>query len=371
MSVAWYVGETIVCDWEIVNPAGESYCDISFGQEDNNVIAEVRDSSGAGGRAEIDVVIVPTQAPEVEILTPTQNGNQYSNELILFSAQISDNEDLPADLTAVWTSSVDGDLPVDTTPDSEGMISDYGYLTEGQHVIELSVTDSSGKMTKEQIILQVGSENSAPQCELLLPESGSSVVVGEGVLFEGQATDVNVSSDQLSVSFESDVDGVLGSGTINSAGEVLFNYSGLSNNDHIISMIVTDEVGSTCQDTMFLQVGTPPTVTIDQPFNGEVITLGDSLIFQATVQDNEDQPNDLMAVWTSSLDGELHNDQVSSQNNSQFFTNSLSAGTHAITLEVTDSTGLISDANIILTVIHRQMHQRLRSLQIQPIVTTI
>ena len=350
LSVAWYVGETIVCDWEIVNPAGESYCDISFGQEDNNVIAEVRDSSGAGGRAEIDVVIVPTQAPEVEILAPTQNGNQYSNELILFSAQISDNEDLPADLTAVWTSSVDGDLPVDTTPDSEGMISDYGYLTEGQHVIELSVTDSSGKMTKEQIILQVGSENTAPQCELLLPESGSSVVVGEGVLFEGQATDVNVSSDQLSVSFESDVDGVLGSGTINSAGEVLFNYSGLSNNDHIISMIVTDEVGSTCQDTMFLQVGTPPTVTIDQPFNGEVITLGDSLIFQATVQDNEDQPNDLMAVWTSSLDGELHNDQVSSQNNSQFFTNSLSAGTHAITLEVTDSTGLISDANIILTV---------------------
>ena len=197
---------------------------------------------------------------------------------------------------------MDGDLPVDTTPDSEGLISDYGYLTEGQHVIELSVTDSSGKMTKEQNILQVGSENSAPQCELLLPESGSSVVVGEGVLFEGQATDVNVSSDQLSVSFESDVDGVLGSGTINSAGEVLFNYSGLSNNDHIISMIVTDEVGSTCQDTMFLQVGTPPNVTIDQPFNGEVITLGDSLIFQATVQDNEDQPNDLMAVWTSSLD---------------------------------------------------------------------
>ena len=83
--------------------------------------------------------------------------------LILFSAQISDNEDLPADLTAVWTSSVDGDLPVDATPDSDGMISDYGYLTEGQHVIELQVTDSSGKMTKEQIILQVGSENSSPE----------------------------------------------------------------------------------------------------------------------------------------------------------------------------------------------------------------
>ena len=350
LSVAWYVGETIVCDWETVNPAGESYCDIVFNEEDSNVIAEVRDPQGAGGRAEIDVVIVPTQAPEVEILTPTQNGNQYSNELILFSAQISDNEDFPADLTAVWTSSVDGDLPVDATPDSDGIVSDYGYLTEGQHVIELSVTDTSGKMTKEQIILQVGSENSSPTCDLVAPESGTSAVVGESIIFEGLGSDANISASELTVSFESDKDGVLGNGTINSNGEILFTYDGFSNNDHIISMIVTDEVGSICQDTMLLQVGTPPTVNIDQPFNGDVITLGDSLIFQATVQDNEDQPNDLTAVWTSSLDGELYSGPVTSQNNSQFFTDSLSAGTHSISLQVTDTTGLISDSNIILTV---------------------
>ena len=107
-----------------------------------------------------------------------------------------------------------------------------------------------------------------------LQRVGSSVVVGESVIFEGTGTDANVDSSQLIVSFESDKDGPLGNGTINSNGEILFTYNGLSNNDHIVSMIVTDEVGSTCQDTMLLQVGTPPTVTIDQPFNGEVITLG-------------------------------------------------------------------------------------------------
>ena len=64
-------------------------------------------------------------------MTPTQNGNQYSNGFILFSAQISDNEGLPTDLTAVWTSSVDGDLPVDTPPDLEGIISDYGSQSLG------------------------------------------------------------------------------------------------------------------------------------------------------------------------------------------------------------------------------------------------
>ena len=99
---------------------------------------------------------------------------------------------------------------------------------------------------------------------------------------------------ELTVSFESDKDGVL-VGTIDSNGEILFTYDGFSNNDHIISMIVTDEIGSICQDTMLLQVGTS-TVSIDQPFNGDVITLGDSLIFQATVQDNEDLPNDLTAM---------------------------------------------------------------------------
>ena len=165
------------------------------------------------------------------------------------------------------------------------------------------------------------------------------MVVGESVIFEGTGNDADIDASELTVSFESDKDGVLGTGTINSNGEILFTHDGFSNNDHIISMIVTDEVGSTCQDTMLLQVGTPPTITIDQPFNGDVITLGDSIIFQATVQDNEDQPNELTAVWTSSVDGELYNGPVTSQNNSQFFTDSLVAGTHSISLQVTDTTG--------------------------------
>ena len=272
LTVAWYVGETIVCDWTAVSPAGESFCDVSFTESDTNILAEVRDPQGAGGRAELDIVVVATDAPVVQILNPVQNANNYSNQLILFSAEISDNEDLPADLTALWTSSLDGDLLVDTTADADGMISDYGYLSEGQHVLELQVTDTSGKMTKEQIIIQVGSENSSPTCELLSPESGSSVVVGESVVFEGTGNDANVDASELTVSFESDKDGILGNGTINSNGGVLFTYGDFSNNDHIISMIVTDEVGSICQDTMLLQVGTPPTVTIDEPYNGEEIS---------------------------------------------------------------------------------------------------
>jgi hypothetical protein len=44
LQIAWYVGEEVVCDWDAASPAGESTCSIVFSPEDNNVIAEVRDS---------------------------------------------------------------------------------------------------------------------------------------------------------------------------------------------------------------------------------------------------------------------------------------------------------------------------------------
>ena len=119
LTVAWYVGEELVCDWANVSPAGESFCDIVFDTEDTNVVAEVHDPEGAGGRAEITVVIVPTEAT-TQIVNPIQNTNHYSDQLILFSGLVGDNEDNPEDLLVTWTSSLDGELfwtPLQTQKD--------------------------------------------------------------------------------------------------------------------------------------------------------------------------------------------------------------------------------------------------------------
>ena len=192
LTVAWYVGEEIVCDWESVSPAGESFCDIVFTEEDTNVVVEVRDPVGAGGRAEIGVVVIPTSAPTAQILSPTQNSNHYSDQLIQFSGMVDDNEDNPEDLIVTWSSSLDGDLILDTSPDSDGMISDYGYLSEGQHALELKVEDSSGKITKEQLVLQVGAANQIPSCEILSPQSQTAIQFGDSILFEALSTDANI-----------------------------------------------------------------------------------------------------------------------------------------------------------------------------------
>ena len=146
--------------------------------------------------------------------------------MIHFSGVIGDNEDAPEDLIVSWSSSVDGDLILDTSPDADGNISDYGYLTEGQHALELRVEDSSGKVTKEQLVLQVGGANEVPSCEVLSPDTQTAWQVGDSILFEAIASDSNISATELAATWSSDKDGEL------------------TANDHIITLTVTDEVGA-------------------------------------------------------------------------------------------------------------------------------
>ena len=350
LTVAWYVGEEIVCDWASVSPAGESFCDIAFETGDTNVIAEVRDPQGAGGRAEIAVDIVPTSAPTAEILSPTQSSNHYSDQLIQFSAVVGDNEDAPEDLLIAWSSSVDGDLILDTSPDADGNISDYGYLSEGQHALELRVEDSSGKVTKEQLTLQVGGANAVPTCELLSPTTQSSFQVGEAILFEGTALDDNVPASELMVTFSSDKDGLLGNATVDSSGSVIFTTDQLSNNTHVISLLVEDEVGASCQSSIVLSIGTPPSATIVEPQSGDVFSVGADVLFNGTIGDAEDSMNNIAISWNSSSAGEMASGNPDSQGVHQFSTNTLSAGLHTIALSATDTTGLSGSDTITIRI---------------------
>ena len=129
-------------------------------------------------------------------------------------------------------------------------------LSEGQHAIQLHVEDSTGKPGQDSIVIEVGPPNSAPLCEIFSPEDGSAGQEGSLVTFEGTASDVDVASDVLTVTWSSDKDGEIGSLNPDSDGNIVFSYSGLSVDTHTISMQVEDEVGATCTSTMTYTVGT-------------------------------------------------------------------------------------------------------------------
>ena len=343
LQAVWYVGEEVVCDWAEVSPAGESLCPIVFSEDDTNVIIEVRDPSSAGGRAEISVVVQPTEVPIVEMMTPISSENYYSDQLIQFSAMVSDLEDASEDLIVMWTSSLDGELVLDTSVNSNGEVSDYAYLTEGNHAIEVRVEDSSGKISTDEVVIQVGGENSVPSCSITAPEYETTVVVGDAVTFQGTAIDPDIPATELLFMWASDKDGELGTGAINSSGEIIFSYSGLTAENHVITLAVEDEIGAVCQDTTLLVVGNPPTATIDSPTDGEIYSVGETIIFRGTVSDSQDQPNEISIVWNSDLEGELQTGSANSQGISQFTRSNLQAGVHSISFSGTDSSGLVAD----------------------------
>ena len=86
-------------------------------------------------------------------------------------------------LVAYWESDIDGVLSdVDSIPDSAGTVLGYGYLTEGEHAIELHVEDTTGKPDTESVFITVGPPNSAPLCEISSPEDGAAGPEGDGNL---------------------------------------------------------------------------------------------------------------------------------------------------------------------------------------------
>ena len=60
--------------------------------------------------------------------------------------------------------------------------------------------------------------------------------------------DQEIAPEDLTITWESDKDGPLGSGLITSSGEVNFSSSELSANTHTILFTVQDELESTCSD---------------------------------------------------------------------------------------------------------------------------
>ena len=350
LSIQWSSDVRTLCPAQVPTSDGISQCSVVLEEGESIVRVQVTDPEDAAAIAEVTVNVEPTFAPTVQIQSPTAQGLYYSDQLILFSAIIEDSEDASSELTYSWSSSLDGVLPSSAIANEDGLLEEYMYLTEGTHALTLSVTDRSGKSTERSISFSVGGTNTNPACEIVSPVAGDAYLVGDSITFQATMSDQEIDVDELMVTWISDKDGDIGTGLVDSSGEITLSTNGLTANNHIIQLVVRDELDSTCSDSITISVGTPPELTLSSPLDGDVVVAGDVVRFEGMVQDNEENASALILSWTSDIDGVFSAQGANSFGEVAFNTSSLSAGLHSISVIATDSSGFTDSVLMLLRV---------------------
>jgi hypothetical protein len=85
---------------------------------------------------------------------------------------------------------------------------------------------------------------------------------------------------------------------------------------------------------------TPPTLNVTTPADGATLNHSDAVVLEATVEDNEDLPNEVALIWESDIDGVFSTDGADSTGGVTVSIDSLSAGDHVVTVTATDTDGL-------------------------------
>ena len=301
--------------------------------------------------ASVVVDVIPDEPPSVEILSPTSEDVLFDEVLIPLWVSVSDMENLPTDLTVEWYSDLDGVLGVtgqDWLPNEQGDSFGRTTLSVGVHVLTVTVSDPEGVSTTEDVQVSVQGTNSnvAPTCELLSPFDGTIVSVGANVEFRGTANDQNSLDENLNVEWQSSIDGVLGVSSPTDQGDVFYSMSFDSVNTHLITMLVTDNMGESCFDDVQIHVANGPTVEILQPYDDIVIVPYSNTVFEGLITHDEVDVSTLSVRWVSDVDGELVSGNPSSYGEAIWVGDFETYGPHQVALETEDDNGLIASDSV-------------------------
>ena len=346
----WSSGERVLCEDLAVGEDGTLSCEVALGLDDTELTLAVADPHGASGSDHVTIEVIETGAPQVILSAPVADGVYYSDALIAFEGVVSDDEDAATDLTVGVDSSLDGPLDIELDVVTDGAVSGWGTLSQGEHALTLWAVDSDGKRGSDSVVIAVGPPNSDPTCAIVAPESGSTVEFGDVTLFEAVVDDPDIAENQLDVSWTSDRDGLLGTSTPSSSGDVVFSTSALSAATHVITLQVADEAGGSCTDFIVLTVGSAPSLILNAPTWGEIVDEGEDLVFDAQVADIEDPATALTLSWESDLDGVFSMAGADSSGRVRFSVDDLSVGDHIVTARVTDTDGMSSIATVDVVV---------------------
>jgi hypothetical protein len=176
------------------------------------------------------------------------------------------------------------------------------------------------------------------------PANNSKLDLFAPITFSGTASDLEDGDLSASLTWSSDLDGVIGSGAS-------FTTTTLSEGRHRITASVSDS-GGLADSAVLSRVevkanGNPPAnaspvVTITAPTDGTVLPTGATIAFAGNATDAEDGLLTIGLAWSSNIDGAI--------GAGGGFSATLSDGVHTITASVNDSGGRNGSDSVSITV---------------------
>ncbi|HEX6654153.1 MAG TPA: hypothetical protein VF072_15515 [Thermoleophilaceae bacterium] len=213
----------------------------SLSQGVHHITAEVEgDQYGVRVSAPVTVT-VKAASPAVRITQPATGSSFGSDQTVTYRGEVIDQYDADLAQSATWS--------VDGTPVGNGA-SEFAYKisTEGTHTVTLSATNSAGTSGSDSITVNVGPAEGNPDVMITKPANGSGWGQFDQIEFSATASaQGGATISDSGYSWASDQDGYLGS------GQTIHHY--LSPGGHNVTVTVTDSLGHTATDTIYVTVG--------------------------------------------------------------------------------------------------------------------
>jgi hypothetical protein len=347
---SWTAGERTLCERVPVGDGGESSCEATLAAGEEEITLYAQDPANAVGLDSVTVVINTPNAPTLTWLSP-QDGDLLTADVpVELAVRVNDDADEPSALALAWTDGDGAALDLNLTPDADGVVRDSLLLAEGSYTVTLTATDSDGLSGVASMSFVVEAPNNVPTCEITAPLTGSNGPGGEPVLLSGLVFDADQAAETLTVSWSSDLMGLLAEVTPSADGDVSFTVDELSPGTHGLTLSVLDAVGASCEAEVLYSVGVPPELELLAPIDGDLFNEGELVSFVATASDAETAASDLLVTWESDLDGLLDESYAAADGSILFETTALSPGEHNVTLTVTDGDGLYVIGTVLISV---------------------
>lgn len=193
--------------------------------------------------------------PNVVILDPV-DGTVFSvYDTIDARASVADRMTGSDGLRVSWASSLDGALHDGGVVDGTSAFS-WSNPTAGEHRLSITALDGLGLASTSSVTLTV-TEDLPPDCAISAPTEAVVWTQPGPFVVQAQVADDHTADVDLSVRWESDVDGALGEAVVDDGGLVVGAVDP-SPGAHTLRLVVTDSVGQSCEDTSAALVQRPP-----------------------------------------------------------------------------------------------------------------